>query len=278
MATNKVQPHKMMTRNTNEEKNALTLTSPIVRKLQKVKSTDSADRATYRGIISKCIFFMALILVGAACFTLVLGNDLSILMQGEEVDLSTIQTAFIFGSIILFVASPFLALVRRLTPVFGSLSFFCTGSLIAFLACVVKDYREIILLAALLTFLLVFVMQIIYSTGIIRVNQKFKTGLTALFTTMILASLLIFVLTLIPATRPFVLFFQQFSLLTIGGAVLGLVIAVCFLLVDFNNVQETVENGLPKEYEWTAAFGLSYTVVWIYFKILDILAMLQKNN
>lgn len=268
----------MMTRNTQEEKNVLTLTSPVIRKLQKVEATDSKNRATYRGIISKCIFFMVLILIGAACFVLLMGNDLSRLANGEELSLSTVQTVFLLGSIVLFFVSPFLAMIRRLTPFFGALSFFCTGSVIAFLATIIKEYREIILLAAFLTFLLVFVMEVLYSTGIVRVTQKFKTALSALFITMILASLIIFVLTLIPATRPFVLFFQQFTFLSIGAAVVGLVIAVCFLLVDFNNVQQTVENGLPKEYEWTAAFGLSYTVVWIYFKILDILAMLQKNN
>lgn len=27
----------------------------------------------------------------------------------------------------------------------------------------------------------------------------------------------------------------------------------------------------PKEYEWSAAFGLVFTVIWIYLKILDLL-------
>ena len=63
-----------------------------------------------------------------------------------------------------------------------------------------------------------------------------------------------------------------------GGAIAGIIIASLFLLADFNTVQYIVENGLPKKYEWIAAFGLVFTIVWIYFKVLDLLARAKNNN
>ena len=53
--------------------------------------------------------------------------------------------------------------------------------------------------------------------------------------------------------------------------VLGLVIAALFLISDFSLIERCVEEGYPKEYEWSAAFGLVFTVIWVYLKILDLL-------
>ena len=44
-----------------------------------------------------------------------------------------------------------------------------------------------------------------------------------------------------------------------------------FLISDFSLIQTCVEEGYPKEYEWSAAFGLVFTVIWVYLKILDLL-------
>ena len=53
--------------------------------------------------------------------------------------------------------------------------------------------------------------------------------------------------------------------------VIGLVISSLFLISDFSLIQTCVEEGYPKEYEWSAAFGLVFTVIWVYLKILDLL-------
>lgn len=269
-----------MKANTNSNATESYLTSPMIRKLQNaVRADDKTECASYRGIITKCFFFMAVLLIGAAVFYLAVGTTLMDISRGRATDLSSLQLLLLIGTLIFSIVGPIIAsLVRFLTPVFGTLSFFCTGALITFIVCVDDTYRGIILLAAFLTILLVFIMQIIYFTGLVKVTHRFRTGLTSLFVTMVVASLAIFVMTFIPFTRPFVLFLQQSPLIYFAGSVVGLIIAVCFLLVDFNNVHVTVENRLPKEYEWSAAFGLSYTIIWIYFKILDLLAQLKKNN
>ena len=36
-------------------------------------------------------------------------------------------------------------------------------------------------------------------------------------------------------------------------------------------IDACVKEGYPKEFEWAAAFGLVFTVIWIYLKILDLL-------
>ena len=43
------------------------------------------------------------------------------------------------------------------------------------------------------------------------------------------------------------------------------------LLVDFDAIEKCVENRLPKKREWMAAFGLAYTIIYLYLRILELL-------
>jgi len=64
---------------------------------------------------------------------------------------------------------------------------------------------------------------------------------------------------------------MQNSALIITLDVIGLIVAALFLISDFALIDTCVKEGYPKEYEWCAAFGLVFTVIWIYLKILDLL-------
>ena len=39
-----------------------------------------------------------------------------------------------------------------------------------------------------------------------------------------------------------------------------------------------VNDKLPKKYEWMAAFALSFTVIWLYLKVLDLIMTIAGNN
>lgn len=71
---------------------------------------------------------------------------------------------------------------------------------------------------------------------------------------------------------------MQNRALTLCLDVLGLVIAALFLISDFTMIDECVRQKYPKEYEWSAAFGLVFTVIWIYLKILDLLMQFTENK
>ncbi len=65
------------------------------------------------------------------------------------------------------------------------------------------------------------------------------------------------------------------------GVVLGLLaigLAAFSLIVDFTSIEKGVQNGLPAKYSWTAAFGLTVTLVWLYVEILRLLAILRGND
>ncbi|WP_269938161.1 Bax inhibitor-1/YccA family protein [Arthrobacter sp. HY1533] len=65
------------------------------------------------------------------------------------------------------------------------------------------------------------------------------------------------------------------------GVVIGLLaigLAAFSLIVDFTSIEQGVERGLPTKYSWTAAFGLTVTLVWLYVEILRLLAILRGND
>ena len=62
------------------------------------------------------------------------------------------------------------------------------------------------------------------------------------------------------------------------SSVIGVVIAVFMLILDFDYVERGVAAGLPERESWRAAFGLTVTLVWLYIELLRILAILRGND
>jgi len=54
------------------------------------------------------------------------------------------------------------------------------------------------------------------------------------------------------------------------------VIAALNLVLDFDFIEQGVEQQCPKYMEWYAAFGLMLTLVWLYLEILRLLAKLRR--
>ncbi|WP_425956228.1 Bax inhibitor-1/YccA family protein [Xylanimonas sp. McL0601] len=65
------------------------------------------------------------------------------------------------------------------------------------------------------------------------------------------------------------------------GVVVGLVavgLAAASLIVDFDSIKRGVDQGVPAQYAWAAAFGLLVTLVWLYLEFLRLLAILQGRD
>ena len=65
------------------------------------------------------------------------------------------------------------------------------------------------------------------------------------------------------------------------GVIIGIfvvIMAAYSLVLDFDQIQQGVRNGAPRQYAWLGAFGIMVTVVWLYVEILRILAILRGSN
>ena len=62
----------------------------------------------------------------------------------------------------------------------------------------------------------------------------------------------------------------------LGG--LAVLLGAYSLVMDFEGIEMGVKRGVHKKYGWSAAFGLTMTIIWLYVEILRILAILRGNN
>ncbi|WP_418059775.1 Bax inhibitor-1/YccA family membrane protein [Pimelobacter simplex] len=107
----------------------------------------------------------------------------------------------------------------------------------------------------------------------IKVGQKFRTFVVAAMFGMVALGLMELVLSL---------FHSQLGLFGFGGlglvfSVVGLVLGVFMLILDFDFIEQGIANGIPERESWRASFGLLVSLVWIYTNLLRILAILQQD-
>jgi uncharacterized YccA/Bax inhibitor family protein len=64
--------------------------------------------------------------------------------------------------------------------------------------------------------------------------------------------------------------------LLLGG--LAVLLGAYSLVMDFEGIEMGVKRGVHKKYGWSAAFGLTMTIIWLYVEIIRIIAILRGNN
>jgi uncharacterized YccA/Bax inhibitor family protein len=108
----------------------------------------------------------------------------------------------------------------------------------------------------------------------IQVGNRFRKVVIASMFGFVAVSLLDFVLQFFGKSFGF----NGFGAMGLISSVIGVVIAVFMLILDFDYVERGVAAGLPERESWRAAFGLTVTIVWLYIELLRILAILRGND
>ena len=270
-----------------QQRRSFLSSNPIMRRLENVHESDANNASTYGGITLKTIFFLLFSVVGMIAQSIVSnslssGNTFDLNFKGFEVALYRNEVFVLLGVVVAGVVFQLVALFARSTvPVTGALYSITQGYFISFLIFKVLGTYHMEYLGALalgITVLIVLVMSILYSTGVIRVTKKFRMVMLTLLITTIAASLFSFIGYLIPFTRPLFEGIRQNFALSVVSGVIFIVIAALFLICDFDTIDHVVHDKLPKKYEWQAAFGLSFTVLWLYLKVLDLIITIAGRN
>jgi uncharacterized YccA/Bax inhibitor family protein len=138
-----------------------------------------------------------------------------------------------------------------------------------------QAYPGIVPLAVGLTFGVLLVMLVAYSTGMIRATERFRTGVIAATGGIFLVYLATLVLGLFGVSMPYI---HGNGLIGIGFSLLVVVIASLNLVLDFALIEEGTQAGAPKYMEWYGAFALMVTLIWLYIEILRLLAKLNSRR
>lgn len=266
------------TRTLNGKEEKAMFLNPMLRKISEIKG-NTAEISTYAGIFGKFLYFMVMIIAGIALALMFKSfGGISVEAVTDELIVSKYAVITVLASAFVFLVFPLIAfIVRKTIPVLGAVYCAGIGYLLGFILALDSDFNGYLLLATVITMSIVTVMGFLYFKGIIRVTDKFRLITATLFSTLILSSSAMLVCYFIPGLRDSVLMLTENPVISIASSVGGTVIASLFLLIDFETVRNTVEDRLPKEYEWFAAFGVVFTVVWLYLKVLDLVTKIQSN-
>jgi len=113
-----------------------------------------------------------------------------------------------------------------------------------------------------------------YKSGLIKPTENFRLMIFAATGGIALLYLVSFVMNMFGSGIGFIhsngLFGIGFSLFVVGIAALNLVL-------DFDFIEQSAEQGAPKYMEWYGALCLMITLVWLYLEILRLLAKLRSR-
>jgi len=114
-----------------------------------------------------------------------------------------------------------------------------------------------------------------YRSGYIKATQKFKLIVMSATGALMLIYLVSFIMSM---------FGKNMGFITGGGIIgIGFSIFVCGLaamnlVLDFDMIEQGVEQRAPSYMEWYGAFALMVTLVWLYIEILRLLAKLRSDK
>ena len=179
----------------------------------------------------------------------------------------------VFGGFITAIVTVFKQNWAPITaPIYALLEGLFLGGVSAFLE---MRYPGIAIQAVGLTFGTLLTMLVAYSSGLIKVTNKFRIGVIAATGGIALFYLLQMILGL---------FGVQFVTIN-GSGPIGIAfslfvcaIAALNLVLDFDFIEQGVNYGAPKYMEWYGAFGIMVTLVWLYLEILRLLSKMRSRN
>ncbi len=265
-------------------------TNPAISRVNSfADSYSSQETASYTGVFMKIGYFLALVLLGVGAFFYMhsyFGREgytvASVINAELGYQIYSNEMSILVGAwIVTLVAGLIAAFAIKTIPVTGSIYCLGMGYAIAITSYLYAgQYTGIVVEALVLTLLIIAVMATLYYTGIVKVGQRFKTIVMTALIASVLGSLVFLLLYKLAPNSAIVtsILKIQNGPLGILFAALGVVLGACLLLLDFETIAEAVNNGVNKKYEWYCGYSLMLSVIYLYLKVLQLLARIQNSK
>jgi len=229
------------------------------------RTAEAGEAMTLQGTVNKTGLLLLCVL-GTAAWTWGLAHS-----QAPEAAMPWMIGGIIGGLVFALVTifkkewSPITA------PIYSLCEGLALGGISAFLE---KVYPGIAIQAVGLTFGVLAVMLVAYTSGLLRATRKFVIGVVA-------ATGAVFLVYMADMVMGF--FGHHVAALYsagpwgIGISVVIVIIAALNLILDFDFVETGVHAGAAKYMEWYGAFGIMVTLIWMYMEILRLLSKVRRR-
>lgn len=230
----------------------------------------AVETASYAGIGIKVGIYIALTIVSAILFVALLPTFFA--------NNPTLAIAFLVMFFVTAFISSIVASFRPKAAGFaGGIYCVAEGAVVGLVSSLFEAVVQgIVIMALLATILTLAVVSLLYFSGVVRVGTKFRRFVLVALISLLVAQLMFFVLSLfVPSVA--LVYYNNFGLQVVVSVVF-IVVAILCMFTDFDNMTAIVENGLSKNYEWYAAFGLMVTIIWLYMEFLRLALILFSNR
>lgn len=228
----------------------------------------SAGAMTLNGTVNKTAFLLVLTLVGA------MYTWGQFFASGGTANLMPWVLGGALGGFVVALVTVF---KKTWAPVTGPMYAVLEGLFIGAVSAMFEQrFPGIVMQAVALTFGTLAALLLAYRSGLIRATENFKLGVVAATGGIAILYLVNIGMRLFGFEG--MGFIHESSGIGIAFSVFVVVIAALNLVLDFDFIEQGVEQGAPKYMEWYAAFGLLVTLVWLYLEILRLLAKLQSRD
>lgn len=233
---------------------------------------------TVNGVISATATLFVLLLISATYGWIETGGPEEVPLSDGSIGFNYSIPTLAWAGMILGIALTFLLmfkphLAKYIAPAYALAEGFFIGAISRMYE---TFYDGIVVQAAGATIAVFGVMLVLYRTRIIKVTDRFRRVVVSA-TIGIMVFYGVCMLIRLFAGPGSVSFLSSPSLLGIGFSVLVAGLAAFNLALDFDFIERGAKQGLAKDFEWYAAFGLLVTIVWLYLEMLRLLAKLRER-
>jgi len=234
----------------------------------------SSGRITIDSVVQKTAFTLGLLVVSAAVTWFLIGDITAPSDAEAEAAMGKAQTFALIGVFGGFALSLVNSFKRIISPPLVLAYAVLQGMAIGAISLIFETIYPGVVMGAVLGTVAAFAGTLTaYKVLNIKVTSKFRRGVVAAMFGFVGLALLDLVLSFFGADFGFN-GFGTFGLIT---SIVGVVLGVLMLILDFDFVERAIAAGAPERESWRAAFGLTVTIVWIYIELLRILAILRGD-
>lgn len=237
--------------------------NPVFSAARKQEFSDTRV-CTYKGVAFKTLYYILMVLVGA-------GLGILLMVLNPSLGVAFLIGAFVVG----FISSMIAMMAPRAAKYAGTVYCLCEGMIVGLLSLILElVIPGVVGVALISTIACVMVVAVFYLTGLVKVTKAFIRFLLIFSMSLLIGWFISYILSL-------------FGLITISGDNFGLslftsivmvFLAVLFLFSDMEQIRIAVEGGMSKEFEWYSSFGLVFTIIWLYIRVLYIVAIIMGRR
>ncbi|XER10642.1 hypothetical protein SATMO3_07990 [Sporomusa aerivorans] len=237
----------------------MSVANPMISKVRELHAYGS-ETATYTGVAIKSLALVGIV-TASALITWVMGYATPV----------TAMVTSIMGFITALAISFRPTWAGFLSPLYAILEGMFLAAVSAIFA---KTYHGIVVNAVMITFGIAISSALIYARGYVKVNEGFMRAVFMATLGIAITYIIEFILSFFGIRIPQI---HQGGIVGIVFSLVVIAVATLNLFVDYENISQSVRQGLPKDYEWFCAFGLLVTLIWLYIEVLNLLRKLKEE-